>query len=289
MSELVINRINNDEVLPDDKVYVFNDTESKAIEIQKLMTSSGANCKYAECETALDVPDKIVTCNEWRGALGESILIYFKHTGKTSDSFRIVINGTSYSCKCKKNLLFNIDNYILFTLVNKDNPFLLAHVDFWKEDAIGYYHCGKPYVHYKWYKLRENYSPNSNYEYEQWVNIPFKIFNNTQNYGNLEIKGTFFVKYESNRDIVPFNFIIKPDNDSYGSSNEIKFTVSIPGYYYGKQYIIRKIKFLPTSAYGDFALVFETPEVWDHSPESVGNFMMLRSLYIRHIDISSNQ
>lgn len=286
MSELVINRINNDEVLPDDKVYVFNDTESKAIEIQKLMMIAGGKAKIATCSTQSDSTNKIIDCPTWQGKDGELLLVNFiySHTnGYTDLSFNFVINDRQYPVYSKSGeRLRHVANTMFFVEGKTGGGVdcLISLEDLWAEDDYGRYFVS--HTEWKWYKLNSN-NEAGQYGEEVSLTIPWQLIENQRN-PKFEVKG-FFISDAIDKRKIPFDVVIDKNYDFAGQYSLSKFgSINVRDTYdFTQQHALRKIipeKFSTTSSY-IYSLKFPIAEYFDNYPKTSAELMFLGDVWIR--------
>lgn len=289
MSELVINRINNDEVLPDDKVYVFNDTESKAIEIQKLMMIAGGKVKIATCSTGSDSRNKIIDCPTWQGKDGELLLIYFEHShtnGYVDSAFNFVINDRQYLVYTKSwNSLKHVAKNMLFVKwkaygYENGNDCLISLEDLWAEDDFGRYFVS--HTEWKWYKLNSN-NEAGQYGEEVSLTIPWQLIENQSN-PKFEVKG-FFISDAIAKRKIPFDVVIDKNYDFGGRYSTSKFgSINVRDTYdFTQEHALRKIipeKFSTSSAY-IYSLRFPIAEYFDNFPKTSAELMFLGDVWIR--------
>lgn len=286
MSELVINRINNDEVLSDDKVYVFNDTESKAIEIQKLMMIAGGKAKIATCSTRSDSTNKIIDCPTWQGEDGELLLVNFiySHTNGYADfSFNFVINDRQYPVYSKSGEgLRHVANTMFFVKSKTGGGVdcLISLEDLWAEDDFGRYFVS--HTEWKWYKLNSN-NEAGQYGEEVSLSIPWQLIEQQRN-PKFEVKG-FFISDATAKRKIPFDVVIDRNYDFGGQYSTSKFgSINVRDTYdFTQEHALRKIipkKFSTTSAY-IYSLIFPIAEYFDNYPKTSAELMFLGDVWIR--------
>lgn len=285
MSELVINRINNDEVLPDDKVYVFNDTESKAIEIQKLMMIAGGKAKIATCSTQSDSTNKIIDCPTWQGKDGELLLVNFNYShtsGRADSSFHFLINDSQYLVYSKRgDGLRHVANTMFFVKSSRyGNNCLISLEDLWAEDDFGRYFVS--HTEWKWYKLNSN-NEAGQYGEEVSLTIPWRLIEQQGN-PKFEVKG-FFISDAIDKRKIPFDVVIDRNYDFGGLYGTSKFgSINVRDTYdFTQEHALRKIipeKFSTSVAY-TYSLRFPIAEYFDIFPKKSAELMFLGDVWIR--------
>ncbi len=92
MAELNVTQITDHTINKDDYVYGFNANKSKAPTVETLVTSAPGVTAIGVCDTAAATAAKVVTCANWNGLAGQSILITFT-LANTASNPTLSING----------------------------------------------------------------------------------------------------------------------------------------------------------------------------------------------------
>ena len=95
MTELQVTEIENESILPTDRLYGFSQNESKAPTVDTVVKSTPGILALGVCETEAAEGNKEVTSPNWKGVPGESILIEFSETNSANEVYISINEGTA--------------------------------------------------------------------------------------------------------------------------------------------------------------------------------------------------